>query len=465
MEHRNELSEEVRRAMERATTFFRDHAASHGGYVYYYSLDFEDRWGEGKVPSSTIFVQPPGTPTVGTAYLKAYEATGNRFYLEAAQLAAEALVAGQLQSGGWTQTIHFAPPERGRMGHYRTRPGGSWNHSSLDDGQTQAALNLLMRVDRALDFRHDTIHQAARFGLQSLLEAQFPNGAFPQVWDEPVPPRPILTARYPRGDWKTEGRIKDYWNHYTLNDNLAGDVAETLILAHRIYGEKRFRVALEKLGGFLILSRMPEPQPGWCQQYNAQMVPIWGRKFEPPAIAGWESQDVLETLIRIHHHTADQKYLEPIPEALDYFTEQCLLPDGEIARYYEFHTNRPLYMNRDDQLTYDDSDLPSHYGWKQEARFEEIEKAYQEALQGSDTDDPTSRQVSKERVLDILRQLDEEDRWVSTYTGERLVGQPNFPKGFRYLSSEVFSRNLETLSDFLLPSGDSAGETPQREER
>jgi hypothetical protein len=30
-----------------------------------------------------------------------------------------------------------------------------------------------------------------------------------------------------------------------------------------------------------------------------------------------------------------------------------------------------------------------------------------------------------------------------------VVGQPKFPKGFRYLSSEVFSRNVEVLSEYL----------------
>ena len=35
------------------------------------------------------------------------------------------------------------------------------------------------------------------------------------------------------------------------------------------------------------------------------------------------------------------------------------------------------------QLTYDDSAAPKHYGWKQPARFGEIEKAYQDARNGA----------------------------------------------------------------------------------
>src|SRR5262249_9926014 len=147
------------------------------------------------------------------------------FYLDAARAAAEALVNGQLQSGGWAQVIHFAKPERGRMGKYRQRPGvGNWNVSSLDDGQTQAALQMLVRADRALNFKHPAIHEAAQYGLDALLKVQFANGAFPQGWREPMTAKPAGKARYPDYDWKTGGKVRDYWAMYTLNDNLAGTV-------------------------------------------------------------------------------------------------------------------------------------------------------------------------------------------------------------------------------------------------
>ena len=368
------------RAMEKAAAFYRGEVASHGGYVYYYSVDLRRRWGEGEASPDTIFVQPPGTPTVGMAYLKAHAATGDRAFLDAAREAAEALVSGQLESGGWTQVIHFG--QAGRKDRYRNGKGGSRNVSSLDDGQTQAALQMLARADLALNFQHAGIHDAALYGLEALLKAQFPNGAFPQVWTGPVGPRPVVRARFPDYDWKTEGRIKNYWDHYTLNDGLAGTVSDTLITAHRVYKDEKYKAALGKLGDFLILAQMPDPQPGWCQQYNEEMVPIWARKFEPPAVTGWESQDVMETLIKISRYTGDKKYLEPIPRALEYL-KKCLLPDGRIARYLEFKTNRPLYMDAQYRLTYDASAAPSHYGWTQPTRLEQIAEAYRDARSGA----------------------------------------------------------------------------------
>lgn len=441
------LCDEAVQTLKKAASYYRGQVASHGGYVYYYSTDLEQRWGEGKASADTIFVQPPGTPTVGRAYLNACAATGDKFYLDAARETAEALVYGQLQSGGWTQVIHFA--KASRMGKYRNGKGGNWDVSSLDDGQTQAALQFLIRTDQALDFSHAGIHDAAVCGLEALLKAQFPNGGFPQVWTGPVEPKPVVKARFPDYDWKTEGRVKNYWDYYTLNDNVAGTVCDTLIAAHQVYKDKKYKTALERLGDFLILAQMPDPQPGWCQQYNGDMVPIWARKFEPPAITGWESQDVMETLIKIARYTGEKKYLAPIPQALEYFTKKCLLPDGKIARYYELKTNKPLYMDKDYQLTYDDSAIPSHYGWEQPARFEQIEKAYKAVKSGGEPVPASSAPGSEDNVRRILKELDKEGRWISRYAGEHLVGQPKFERGFRYISSDVFSRNVQTLSEYI----------------
>jgi len=443
----------ARQCLKKAVSFYRQKVASHGGYVYYYTVDLKDRWGEGKASRDTIFVQPPGTPTVGIAYLNAWAATGEACYLDAAREAAEALVSGQLDSGGWTQVIHFAKPERGRMGRYRKRPGvGTWNVSSLDDDQTQAALRMLMRLDRALNFKHADIHEAVLYGLEAVLKAQFPNGAFPQVWTAPVEPKPVVKARFPAYDGKPEGRVKNYWAYYSQNDNVAGTVSELLIDAHRTYQDARYLAALEKLGDFLILAQMPDPQPAWCQQYNYEMVPIWARKFEPPAITGGESQDVLETLIRIAHYTQKPNYLEPIPRALGYL-QKCLLPDGRIARYYELRTNRPLYMDARYQLTYDDSAAPRHYGWKQPVRLKEIEKAYRDANCGMTPTAMPAVEGGEDAVRKIIAELDAEGRWITTYAGERLVGQPEFLPGFRYISSNVFNRNVGALSEYLARQG------------
>jgi len=454
------LLQQAKDAMRQAAEFYSQEVASHGGYVYFYSLDLRKRWGEGMATEDQIWVQPPGTPTVGLAYVKAYEATGDTLYLNAATDGALALAYGQLKSGGWTNCIDF-DPRGSRVADYRNGKGRGKNNSSLDDGQSQSAIRLMIHADKALGFKHDRIHQSAQVALAALLDAQFPNGAFPQVWTGPVEEHPIVKASYPDYDWRTEGRIKNYWDMYTLNDNVAGYVAEALLDAHAIYGGERYLQALRKLGDFLLLAQMPEPQPAWAQQYNYEMKPIWARKFEPPAISGDETQEALETLMKIFRATGDRKYLEPIPRALKWL-RRSRLPDGRLARYYELKSNRPLYMSRRGDtysLTYDDSNQPSHYGWKTDCRLEELKKRYERLEVG---DQPTRlkqpARPTTQQVRKIIEQLDDQGRWVSMYRGERLVGQAKMPVGARYLSSEVFSDNLTMLSQFILAAESDGGE-------
>jgi hypothetical protein len=183
------------------------------------------------------------------------------------------------------------------------------------------------------------------------------------------------------------------------------------------------------------------------------MKPIWARKFEPPGISGDESQEVIETLMKISAATSDRKYLEPIPAALSYL-RRSRLEDGRLARYYELQTNKPLYMVRRGkqyELTYDDSSLPAHYGWKFASRLDEIETAYRKLRAGTpQAAAPSATADLVAQARQIVDDLDDQGRWISRYEGERLVGQPKIPLGSEYLSSDVFSRNLTTLSEFLI---------------
>ncbi|MCA9080943.1 MAG: pectic acid lyase [Planctomycetaceae bacterium] len=444
------LREQALVAMRRSTAYFTDHVALRGGYVYYYSLDLQTRWGEGRASETQVWVQPPGTPAVGLAYLAAYDATGEQQFLDAATATAQPLLFGQLKSGGWSHAIDF-DPKGGRSGDYRNGQGRGKNYSTLDDSTTQTALLFLMRLDQAHQFKQPEIHEAAQFGLEALLKAQFPNGAFPQVWAGPVADQPVLPAAYPKYDWKTEHRIKEYWNLYTLNDDLAGDITPTLLAAAEIYNDERPRTALRKLGDFLILAQMPEPQPAWAQQYNYDMHPCWARKFEPPAITGHESQDAIRTLMAVYRLTGDEKYLRPIPAALKYL-RSCELSDGQLARFYELRTNRPLYMTKDYQLTYDDASVPTHYGWKQRHQLDKLEQEYKLMQAGESTHKPRSIRSLSADARKILRELDDQGRWVSVVSGGRVTGQPKFGDVREYLSSEDFSENLTRLAEFVAAS-------------
>ena len=453
------LREQAAEALARATGFFRDRVATEGGYLWRYSADLARREGEEAATATMVWVQPPGTPTVGLAFLDAYEATGTPAYRDASRDAARALVRGQLHSGGWTYAIEFDPGKRLRYA-YRTAPAAPegalkvMNVTTLDDDTTQSAIRLLMRVDRALDFKDAAIHEAALFALDSLLKAQYPNGAWPQRFSSfPDPARfPVVRASYPESWSRTWPNI-NYSSHYTLNDNAQADAIDVMLEATKVYGDAKYRAAAEKGGDFLILAQLPEPQPAWAQQYDAAMHPAWARKFEPPAVTGGESQEAVAILLHLYRETGNPRFLEPVPRALDYL-RRSRLPDGRLARFNELQTNRPLYFTINYQLTYSDADMPTHYAFKTSDRTERLVREYEElrtkgrenAATGAPAGKPVRPNTSlEERVKSAISTLDNQGRWL---INGRLRTQPGAPDE-KVISTDLFVRNIGALSQYL----------------
>ena len=437
--------------MLKATRYMRTNVSVKGGYVYKVTLDLKQRWGEGVATPTEIWVQPPGTPAVGMAFLKAYNATGKTEFLDAATECADALLFGQLESGCWTDRIDFDPMGK-NGGPYRHGNGNrkGKNYSTLDDDKSQSALRLLISVDKAHQFKNERIHEAVLFGLDSLLKAQFANGGFPQGWQKAVESFPVVKASFPEYDWRTEGRFKNYWDFETLNDGLAGTVVKTLQLAYETYGDQRYREAMVKFGDFLILAQLPQPQPAWAQQYNHQLQPIWARKFEPPSVVGFESIDVIETLLVLSEFTEDQKYLAPIPSAIEWL-KRSLLPDGQMARFYELKTNRPLYLTKDTyELTYDDSNLPTHYGFKSRPNIAKLEAKVTDRLAGK-TSKGKSQTVSSLQwdAEKVLAQLDASGRWVTNAKGQPFMLFDGSDSSELFIESAVFVKNLNAMAAYV----------------
>ena len=116
------LAEQATAAMHKATDYMKTHVAVHGGYVYDVTVDLKHRRGEGVATPTEVWVQPPGTPTGGIAFIRAYEATGDKIHLDAAVECANALLHGQLESGCWTDRVDFDPSGK-NAGRYRHGKG------------------------------------------------------------------------------------------------------------------------------------------------------------------------------------------------------------------------------------------------------------------------------------------------------------------------------------------------------
>jgi PelA/Pel-15E family pectate lyase len=464
-------ADQAREALHQAISFFHDHVAVRGTYLWQYSEDLGKREGEGKATSTQGWVQPPGTPAVGLAILDAWKATGEQIYLSAARETAYALAWGQLQSGGWTYFIDFDPESRRPLAYRRmdTPPRRARNVTSLDDDTTQSAIRFLVAVDQALQFKDPRIHDCARYALENLLAAQYPNGAWPQGFREQpdLSQHPVKPADYPES-WSRSAIGADYWRYYTLNDNVLADTIRTLFSASAVYrspaatadmnelAEHCWQAAL-KGADFILLAQMPEPQSAWAQQYNFDMHPAWARKFEPPAISGSESQRILETLMEVYRRTGQPQYLEPIPRALAWF-QRSRRADGRLARFYELRTNRPLYFTRDYQLTYDDGDVPTHYAFTVPDRtpairrqFDELRRHPPETAPAPEL--PPASPPSEQSIRTLITAQDERGRWVEN---ARLRYHGSDDPTTRVIRSATFIRNVRLLSRYLArPSSSS----------
>lgn len=411
---------DVLAAMKKAATFYKEQVSTHGGYHFTYTDDLSYGRSEQSETPNRVELQREGTPRVGMAYLEAYAATRDRFYLEAARTVALTLVKGQLCSGGWDYSIEFDAEQRKKIPYRADGNCGSAEirkaaMTTFDDNVSQANLRFLMRTDRALNFEDKAIHESALFALDSLTKAQYPIGAWPQRYNEfPDPSKfPVKKASYPE-TWPRKWPGENYRHHYTFNDNSIADCIDTMLEAARIYRDAKYLASAEKGGQFILLAQMPDPQPAWAQQYDLDMHPAWARVFEPPSVTGGESQGVMRMLMVLYRETGNRKYLEPIPRALAYL-KSSLLPPAEkpseirrrvgpgptLARFYELKTNRPLYITKGTMLnvkgftgqtrpdgyeiSYSDESVITHYGVLiSGSGLAEIEAEYQKVS----TEDP-----------------------------------------------------------------------------
>lgn len=447
-------------AMLKAVAFFRENASAGGGYVFQITADLKRREGEGKVGTTTAWMEPPATPSVGSAYLEAYQLTGEPVLLEAAKETANALIRGQLESGGWDTKIEFAPEDRKRYA-YRvdgTHAKNANNRTTFDDDKTQSAIRFMMQLDKELQFKDAAIHECAMTSLDAVLQSQYPCGAWPQSYQGQLPttPNKPIKASFP-DTWSRTYTKTSYGVFYTLNDNTISDLIETLLDAWDVYGDKAYLQGAIRGGDFLRWAQLPQPQPGWAQQYDADMHPVWARKFEPPAVSGGESQGVLRILLDLYQRTAaDEKdakrFLEPVPDALAYF-KKSLRSDGKLARFYELKTNRPLYFTLDYQLTYEDTNMPTHYGFVVVSGLNSIERRYQKLLETpvEKLNVRKPRAVAKRspkfdsQVQKIISQQDARGAWVEP---GRLAYHKEDQEA-DMIRSVTFRRNLLTLAQWI----------------
>lgn len=453
----------ITKALHRAVSFFRNNASAHGGYVFQISSDLSKREGEGRVTATTAWIEPPGTPAVGLAFLQAYRLCKDPILLEAAKETAEALRHGQLESGGWDNRIEFGVEERSKYA-YRTETRKKHksklrNTTTFDDNKSQSAIRFLMELDVELGQTDQSLHETVLYALNSVLKSQYPNGAWPQRFSTFPNPElyPVMKASIP-AQWPKEYPGTKYSDYYTLNDNTICDLIDLLLDAADIYQHSDYRKAACRGGDFLILAQLPEPQPGWSQQYNRNMHPAWARKFEPPAITGGESQRVMRTLLHLYRrnmgHIEDaERFLKPLESAISFY-QRSEIENGKLARFYELQTNRPLFFTKDYKLTYSSADMPTHYAFVVNSKLDSIEREFQKVRTLAKPEPPRAgsdirikrTKAMDTKVMAILNDLDSRGAWVES--GRLRYHGPD-DTTTQVIRSDTFVSNLMSLATWL----------------
>lgn len=336
-------------AMKRAARFMVEEAAVQGGYVWQYLPDFSRRWGELEAGPTMIWVQPPGTATMGHLYLDAYHATGDAFYYEAAKSAADALIRGQHPTGGWNYVIDTAGEESLKQ-WYATVAANAWRleefhhyygNATFDDAGTAEASQLLLRVYLEKKDRKylAPLNKAIRF----VLDSQYANGGWPQ--------------RYPFVENGGLHGHADYTPYITFNDDVAGENLEFLIyayhgLARNGRGDARVLDAIHRGMDIFVKTQQPQPQPAWgLQHFPDTLKPAGARTIEPQAFVTHATGTNIKSMLGFYRLTGDRKYLARLPEAMDWLDQVATKPPlntpGRTHPTFVLEgANTPIYIHR-----------------------------------------------------------------------------------------------------------------------
>ena len=372
--------------MKRATVAM-DKLSTNGGYVWLYLPDLSRRWGEMEARDTMIWIQPPGTATMGHLFLDAYHATGDEYYYQVAEKVAGALIWGQHPSGGWNYMVDFAGDRSLREWYDTIGKNGwrleefqhYWGNATFDDAGTAESGKFLLRL--YVEKRDPKYKPALDKVIQFVIDSQYPIGAWPQRYPYPL-----------QREFSHHG-LPDYTSYPTFNDDVASENIDFLIMCYQALGDARVLDTITRGMNAFIVTQQGAPQPGWALQYTPDLKPAGARTYEPNAIVTHTTAFNLEQLLKFYRLTGDTKFLARIPEALDWL-DSLKLPPGVATpanrthpTFVEIGTNKPLYVHREGSNVvngryfwdYNPKNTIAHYSAFRRIDMELLRKRYAEA--------------------------------------------------------------------------------------
>jgi PelA/Pel-15E family pectate lyase len=263
----------------------------------------------------------------------------------------------------------------------------NWHYiATLDNDATWMQINFLARVTTALLAAHRNaeaapIRASVERGVRYLLNAQYPNGGWPQVW-------PL------------EG---GYHDAITINDDAMLHAIEILRdVADREAGFVFLPAALARRAGpaadrgIGCLLRLQIMENGaktvWAQQYDAlTLEPTSARNYEMASLSSGESATIVEFFMQLPNPTHAE--IAAVQAGAAWFTKAAIYgyrfgsgdfradrssPEGRKlvavagagpiwSRYYQVRTDKPIFGDRDKTIHDDVNDLSRErrngYSW------------------------------------------------------------------------------------------------------
>jgi PelA/Pel-15E family pectate lyase len=320
---------------------------------------------------SAGLAEPLIPPTGAAARTTPLDRPADWYATPEARRIADIVVSFQTPAGGWSKNLNLADHVRRPGEHYAGNnlsrflsPGDfdtphdpKWNYvGTLDNDATTTELEFLARAAAAQPDNGAQWRASFLRGVQYLLNAQYPNGGWPQV--------------YP-----LEG---GYHDAITFND---GAVCETMRLLHRVGAGadpfafvpadiRRHAAAAVDRGLECILAaqvKVNGRRTVWCQQHDPlTLAPASGRNYEPAALCSAESASVLEFLMDLPK--PNTAVVGAVGDGVAWLEKVAIHdkvyargPAGGTlrdqpgalaiwARFYQIGTDRPIFGDRDKSI-------------------------------------------------------------------------------------------------------------------
>jgi pectinesterase len=276
--------------------------------------------------------------------------------VEAIRIADNVLIY-QRNTGGWPKNIPMHKSLSKKDKEKALKDKKKKDDSTIDNGATYLEMIYLSKVytqTKRQEYKEGLVR-----GLNYILEAQFPNGGWPQFY-------PLR---------------KGYYSHITFNDN--GMVNMLSTLRDIAENKGKFKIDLDEASrksaaeafqkGIELILKTQVKQNGrltsWCAQYDeSKLEPAAARAYELPSLSGYESMNILELLMEIKSPSSE--LINAIQSGIEWFdkvkitgyklekfknsdgkTDQRLVDDPYApplwARFYNLDDNRPFFCDRD----------------------------------------------------------------------------------------------------------------------